>query len=343
VVTAACALGRTMSTHPRFRGQVIDAHCHFDAGTRGRAAEVARLAEISTAISLWDCKLPPPAFVADREAWRRVEPTLMRCHVPDLSRVGEPGFAARVAHEAREAVAQGAVGIKVWKNLGLWEVDVAGVRVAVDDERLEPLWSVAAELDVPIVIHVGDPPAFFAPVDDENPRIEELRQHPDWWWGGPEFPSLAQLHSEFERVVAANPATVFIAAHFGCFMSWADVARMLASYPNYHVDTAAALADMGRQSTSQVRDIIINHAERIVFGTDLIRTGHWDMPEQQERWELGEFFARHWRFFETAGSDLEHPLPAQGPWRVTGIDLPDAVLELIYAGNAKRLFKVYSD
>jgi predicted TIM-barrel fold metal-dependent hydrolase len=229
----------------------------------------------------------------------------------------------------------------VWKNLGLWLRDTSGRRIAISDPRLEALWSTAGELGLPIAIHTGDPPAFFAPLTDDNPRIEELRKHPDWWYGGGEFPSLQRLHEELEIVVAAHPATRFVGLHFGCFMSWADVRRMVATYPNYHVDTAAAIADMGREDVTEVRDIVVDFSDRVIFGTDLLRTEAIEMPDLgPRRWELREYFERHWRFFETGESGLDHPMPDQGAWTVTGLDLPDDVLARLYAENARAVFRL---
>jgi hypothetical protein len=47
---------------------------------------------------------------------------------------------------------------------------------------------------------------------------------------------------------------------------------------------------------------------------------------------------RHWRFFETAESGLEHPLPMQGNWTITGLDLPDEMLRKLYWDNGRRVF-----
>jgi hypothetical protein len=322
-----------IAEHPRYRGEVVDAHCHYDASTRARVHHVNRVGGLTAAIHLWDCRWPPARF-EDAE-WQCLEPGLLRCHVPDFTQIGA------LERELQVAADRGAVGVKVWKNLGLWLRDTSGRRLAVCDPRLEPLWAVAGELGLPIAIHTGDPPAFFAPLTEDNPRIEELRKHPDWWYGGGEFPSLQQLHDEFESLVAAHPATRFVGLHFGCFMSWPEVRRMLATYPNYHVDTAAAIADMGRRNVGAVRDIVVDFSDRVIFGTDLLRTEAIEMPDLgQRRWELREYFERHWRFFETGESGLEHPMPDQGAWTVTGLDLPDDVLARLYAKNARAVFRL---
>jgi hypothetical protein len=328
------------ASHPRYVGPVIDAHCHYDASTRPHARATNQQGGIDAAVNLWDVVWPPNGFEHELEEWSALRPDVVRCHVPDLTEVGAPGYEDRLERGLRAAVAADAVGVKVWKPLGLWLKDVHGRRLAVNDARLGILWALAGELDLPIMIHVGDPPAFFDAITDDNPRIDELRAHPDWWWGGGDYASLEQIHEEFEDLVGSFPATVFVGVHFGCFMSWTEVDRMLAEHPNYHVDTAAAVADLGRYGDPVVRDIFLRRRERILFGTDLLRTQDFDMPDTSSRWALDEFFSRHWAFFETAESDLPHPLPAQGPWSVQGLDLPDDALAALYWGNAARLFRL---
>jgi hypothetical protein len=329
-------------THPRYHGPVVDAHCHYDESTRRLAPSVNRQGGLLAAIHLWDIAWPPVDSRVEASAWSEQEPQLLRCHNPDLSGIGAAGFEAALERDLRDAARLGCVGVKVWKHLGLWLVDSAGERLAIDDERLGVLWETAAELGMPIAIHVGDPPAFFAPLDDDNPRIEELRVHPEWWYGGGDFASLDQIHDEFESLVAAHPGTTFIAVHFGCFMSYVEMRRMLTTYPNYQLDTAAAIADMGVGDVQAAREIITDFPTRVIFGTDLIRIREFDMPDSAgaDRWDLGEFFAAHWRFFETAEGGLEHPLPAQGDWTVTGIDLPEDVLAHLYWANAADTFRL---
>lgn len=326
--------------HPTYSGPVIDTHLHFDATTVAHADALLDRTGLRTAVSLWDVQWPPQGFAAEQVAWGTHGSRLLRCHVPDLSHIGETDDEARLEDALRAAARAGAVGVKVWKNVGLWLRDTEGKRFGVDDARLEVVWHTAAELGLPVMVHQGDVPAFFAPMDETNHRLDELRAHPEWWYGGGEFPPLQQVHDEFEKVVAAHLRTVIVGVHFGCFMSCAEIDRMLRTYPNYHVDTAATVADMGAEDTwPQVRGLLMNHPDRVLFGSDLVRSSAFDMPEAEgDRWDVTEFFDRHWRFFETADSDLEHPLPFQGDWKIHGLDLPHDVLRQLYHDNAARLF-----
>jgi amidohydrolase family protein len=325
--------------HPRYEGPVIDMHTHFHASTRAEAATALRSHGLTATISVWDTEVPPRPFVDDLAGWKAVEPSLLRCHVPDLTVVGAPGFERGVVDGVRAARAQGCVGIKVWKQLGLWLEDRESSRVAVDDSRLDALWSVAGEERLPVLIHVGDPPEFWQPVTPSNPRYGDLKDRPQWWYAERDVPPLGSILDELECVVAGNPGTMFIGAHFGCFV--ADLDRWLASYDNFHVDTAAAVAEIGKGDVSGNRELFLRWPDRILFGTDLARTPRFEYPDQGEaRWALGEFYGRHWRFFETAEEGLEHPIPEQLPWRVTGLDLPSEVLRALYCDNAIRIYRL---
>lgn len=331
--------------HPRYRGPVIDVHVHYWSETREQVAAVNRIGGLSAAIQLWDITWPPPRYAEELDAWRALEPGLMRCHVPDLSAVGDPGFQRQVVADLLEAASLGCVGVKVWKNLGLKLRDVNGRRVPVDDPRLDALWAAVAELELPVLIHVGDPPAMWEPRTPDNPYAHDAFPRSGWcsgwWYSDGDFPSLAQIHDEFENVVSRHPATTFVGAHFGCFLSTPELDRWLRAYPNFHFDTAASISEIGHGDVEAAREIFIAWPERGLFGTDLGRVPDFEYPDLgPRRWDLEEYFALHWRFFETAERNLPHPIPEKVPWTVTGIDLPDEVLQALYAGNAMRLYRL---
>jgi predicted TIM-barrel fold metal-dependent hydrolase len=327
------------SEHPRYQGPVVDMHVHYWAESREHTAAVNRIGGLTGAIQVWDASWPPARYAEDLDAWRALEPELMRCHVPDLSSIGAAGFQQRLVADVREAASLGCVGVKVWKNLGLRLCDVDGRRLAVDDRRLDVLWDTIAELRLPVLIHVGDPAEAWDPPTPDNPRAGDSSTVSGWWYSDGSYPPLAQIHAEFESLVSRHPATTFVGAHFGCFLSTSELDRWLRAYPNFHFDTAAAVSEIGRGDVSAARQIFLDWPDRALFGTDLGRVPGFEYPDfGVNRWDLEEYFALHWRFFETAERDLPHPIPEQVPWRVTGIDLPDDVLRALYAENAMRLY-----
>ena len=232
-------------------------------------------------------------------------------------------FGDWAANRLRAQVALGAQGLKIWKNLGLHVKDQKGSLVAVDDERLAPLWETAGELKVPVLVHVADPAAFFDPLDASNERWEELSSHSDWHFPNPPFPSFIEIVEQFRTVVRRHKNTVFIGAHVGCYaenLRW--VGALIKECPNFYVDISERLAELGRQPYT-ARRFFIEHANRILFGTDVGVDIDW--------------YRLYYRFLETADESFNYGLgdtPKQGRWRVHGMFLPDDVLEKIYRTNA---------
>ena len=108
-----------------------------------------------------------------------------------------PEWAAKRLHVQKE---RGAQGLKIWKPFGLHVTDHSNKLVKVDEARLGPIWETAGELDLPVVIHVADPVAFFDPIDETNERWEELGNHPDWAFTSPPFPPFMEIMNGFKNL-----------------------------------------------------------------------------------------------------------------------------------------------
>lgn len=249
------------------------------------------------------------------------------CHVDWDQAVASDDLGRTAAASLRESVRRGAKGLKVWKDLGLHLRDERGELVLPDDERLRPVWETAAELGVPVFIHTADPVAFFDPVDERNERLEQLLEHPEWSFADPAFPRFERLMEALEALVATNPDTTFVGLHFGGYAEDPRfVGRMLGAYPNYHVDIAARVAELGRQPRA-VAEVIRAHPDRVLFGLD-------EFPPARESYGI------YFRFLETADECFAHSteeVPLMGRWTISALDLPDEVLRLVYAGNARRI------
>ncbi|HEY2669023.1 MAG TPA: amidohydrolase family protein [Rugosimonospora sp.] len=324
---------------PAARFPAIDAHTHLGrwlSGWVGREGSwlVERVAEFLDAMTAYNVH----GFVnldgrwgeelranLDRFDARHPDRIATFCHV-DWSLLTSAGPQALVDN-LTDSVAAGAAGVKVWKDLGLQVEDGDGTLVLPDDERLAPLWSAAGELGVPVWWHTADPQAFFDPVDERNEFLELLGARPDWSFHGPRFPTFERLMEAMEAVVSAHPGTTFVAVHAGNYaenLGWVD--RMLTTYPNLNIDIAARISQLGRQPRA-ARELCLRHPDRVLFGTD-------EVPH------TGETYPTHFRFLETADECFAHSdddPPLFGRWTISALDLPDDVLERVYAGNARRL------
>jgi predicted TIM-barrel fold metal-dependent hydrolase len=224
---------------------------------------------------------------------------------------------------------RGAQGLKIWKPFGLHVKDHHDRLVKVDDLRLSPVWEAAGELDLPVLIHVADPVAFFDPVDETNERWEELGEHPDWAFTSPPFPPFMEILEGLKNLVRRHKNTTFIGAHVGCYgenLEW--VGRMLDECPNYCIDISARAGELGRQPYS-ARKFLIKYQDRVLFGSD--------MGPDLEAYRL------YYRFLETDDEYFNYntgEIPAQGRWYVSGMYLPESVLKKIYRENAMKVLKI---
>ncbi len=237
--------------------------------------------------------------------------------------IDEPGWSERVAQQVADDVALGADGLKIYKSLGLSVVDSAGVRVAVDDPRLDPIWTRCGELNVPVLIHTGDPAPFWQPWDAQNERWLELKQKPNRKQDPATGPTWDAVMAEQRRVFSKHPGTTFISAHLGWMGN--DLGRLgaiLDEFPNVYTEIGAVLAELGRQPRF-ARQWFIEHQDRVLFGKDA--------------WTPDEYHV-YFRVLETDDEYFDYYRRRHAYWKMYGLDLPDDVLRKLYYGNALRLF-----
>ena len=224
----------------------------------------------------------------------------------------------------REAVAKGAIGLKVYKGLGLTNKDSKGNRVRVDDERLGPIWEVCGELSIPVLIHSADPFQFWLPKDNQNERWFELKEKPKRYYGDSDFiPPFEEIINEQHTIFGRHKNTTFINAHFGWMGN--DLKRLgdhLDKYPNVHTEFGAVIAELGRQPKT-ARQFFIDYQDRIMFGKD--------------KYDKEEFYT-YFRVLESDDEYFNYFRKRHAFWKMYGLNLPDEVLKKVYYKNALRLF-----
>jgi predicted TIM-barrel fold metal-dependent hydrolase len=240
----------------------------------------------------------------------------------DFKRIDEPDFGASAAQQLEEDVKIGAVGLKIFKYLGMFLTDKSGKRVPTDDPRLDPIWKKAGELGIPVLIHTGEPMAFWSPLDKHNERWLELQQFPNRRRDDPKFASFEQTMGEQFNLFRKHPKTKFIAAH----LAWLgnDLGRLgkiLDELPNVSTEIGAVLYELGRQPKA-ARAFLIQYQDRVLMGKD--------------SWNAGEY-ATYFRVLETEDEYFDYYRKRHAFWKMYGLGLPDEVLKKIYYKNALRI------
>lgn len=240
----------------------------------------------------------------------------------DFRKIDEPDFGANAARQLEEDVKNGAAGLKVFKNLGMFLTDASGARVHTDDPRLDPIWEKAADLNIPVLIHTGEPAAFWSPVDKYNERWLELQQFPDRRRTDPKFASFDQTMGEQHGLFRKHPRTKFIAAHLGWLGNdLARLGRLLDELPNVYTEIGAVLHELGRQPRA-ARAFLIKYQDRVLMGKDI-----WNADE----------YATYFRVLETEDEYFDYYRKRHAFWKMYGLGLPDEVLRKIYYRNALKL------
>ena len=323
------------AAHPieKAKFYVIDVHNHVNDAARidehmppDRVIEVMNATNVRTIVILtgmWGDKLQ---HVID-EMVKPYPGRFMVFTQLDWSRIDDPDFGNEMVALLRDSVSRGARGLKLLKDFGLGVRDKNGKLIAIDDPRLDPVWDECGRLGIPVFIHSGDPEAFFLPVDATNERYEELIEHPDWSFYGRDYPSLKSLLEARNRVFARHPRTTFVSLHMGWPENLDWVQSMLDQFPNVMVEFGAREAELGRQPR-RTRELFLKYPDRVMFGTDNEVTE--DLYRNYFRWlETGDEYFDYW------------DAPGQGRFEISGLALPDDVLEKIYHKNAERLFSQF--
>lgn len=243
--------------------------------------------------------------------------------------LAEPSGVKQLLEQVREVARRGARGLKVWKDLGLVVRDDSGALVMPNDPRVVDTLALAGELGLQVLIHVADPKAFFDPVDRFNERYDELLECPSWSFAdGSRFPTFDAIIDSLESLLVATPGTRYIGAHVGCVAEDLDrVEQLLNAAPNFVVDIAGRIGELGRQPRRFSR-LVESYPDRVLFGTD----AH---PLDADALRVA------FRFLETDDEAFEYapgePVPPQGRWTVSGAALRAELLPGVYANNARRV------
>jgi hypothetical protein len=257
----------------------------------------------------------------------------------DLLRRNEPSYHREVIAHLGRTFDQGAVGVKVWKEIGLEIKQPDGTFILPDDQLFDPIYAYIAERGRVLHAHLAEPIEAWLPLDPASVSYNYYKGSPEWHLHNkPEYPSHAALIAARDNILKKHPRLVMVAAHLGSLEHDLDaIAERLDRYPNFNVECAARVRYLARYPAQKVRDFFVRYQDRILYGVDMSWKPYRTRPPTEAMRQgyilrRQERYRSDWQFFAGSG-----PMTYEGR-KVEALALPREVLEKFYNGNARRIY-----
>lgn len=258
-----------------------------------------------------------------------------------LENWNSPNWADETIAKLKADFANGALGIKIWKNIGMTYRDSSNQLIMIDNPRFDKVINYIISQNKTIMGHLGEPKNCWQPIDSMtvNNDKQYFKENPEYhMYLHPEYPSYEAQIKARDNFLERHPNMRFVGAHLGS-LEWSvdELANRLDKYPNMAVDLAARIAHLQHQSIKnydKVRDFLIKYQDRIIYGTDS-HIGDESKPSDAKK-EIHESWKTDWKYFVT---DIEmNDSRVNGKFK--GLHLPKKVIDKIFHNNAVYWFRM---
>jgi predicted TIM-barrel fold metal-dependent hydrolase len=245
----------------------------------------------------------------------------------------QPGWQGEAIDSLKSAFQQGAIAVKVWKNIGMALKDKAGRFVMVDDDRFDSIFNFLEQNNVPVIGHLGEPRECWLPLDKMVLHKGYYSEHPEYhMFLHPEYPSYEQQVAARDHLLEKHPNLKFIGAHLGS-LEWSldELAKRLDKFPNMAVDLAR-MSDLflhAKNDWQKTHDFFMKYQDRLLYATDIQVNQSDDSAANNKR--MHDARIRYWTFFATRAKQDDRVIGS-----FEGLQLPAAVIDKIYYQNARR-------
>lgn len=252
----------------------------------------------------------------------------------------DPGWVENAISWIDQCIAEGAISVKVWKNIGMEFRDKDSVLIMIDDPKFDAIFAHLTEKGIPLVGHLGEPKACWQPVEEmqANNNKNYFTKNPQYhMYLHPDYPSYEEQMDARNRMLEKNPKLVFIGCHLASLEWSVDVlAEWLDRFPNASVDMAARMGDLfyqTRDDHKKVYDFFLKYQDRILYGTDIGESGGEDIESFHKR--MNETWLRDWEYLVTDNKMTSRLIDGE----FQGLRLPKEVADKVYSENTKKWYK----
>ena len=255
--------------------------------------------------------------------------------------INEPGWAEKELTRLKQSFDSGALGIKVWKNIGMTVKDKNGRFIMVNDPVFDPIFNYLEQNNIPVLGHLGEPKNCWLPLEQMTTNNDRhyFKEHPEYhMFLHPDYPSYDSIIRARDMLLDKHPKLKFIGAHLAS-LEWSvdEMAKHLDKYPNLSIELAARLGQVQYQTLTEynkVRDFFIKYQDRIMYGTDLGVTERDNADTIKA--EAHAAWLRDWNYLTSADS-LQTPFLDA---KIKGLHLPKETVDRIYYKNVEKFFGI---
>ncbi len=253
----------------------------------------------------------------------------------------QPDWQEKTIARLDSSFKKGAIGVKVWKNIGMVEKDKDGNFIMIDNARFDPIFEHIEKMGKSVCGHLGEPRNCWLPLDQMtvNNDRKYFEEHPEYhMFLHPEFPSYEEQIRARDSMLSKHPTLRFMGAHMGS-LEWSvdELASHFDKYPNMTVDLAARICHIQKQAQSdrdKVRGFFIKYQDRLIYGTDEGDYEGADPDPEKMKAKTHEVWTRDWKFLTS--DEVMTSWEVDGEFK--GLKLPADVIDNIYYKNAVKWF-----
>jgi predicted TIM-barrel fold metal-dependent hydrolase len=313
----------------------IDTHVHLNRLSRpvvaGLQSSRWRVLSISDSRATGDQPADlPPQLRGNAEAHRESGGCVAWAGSFDPREWEQPDFAARTIASLKQQFRDGAIAIKVWKNIGMSVRDKSGAYLLPDHPVLTPIYEMLQSEGHTLLAHLAEPNGAWMPLDANNSERGFYGSHPEWHlYGKADAPAKETILQARDRVIARYPRLRVIGCHLGSNEEDLDaLAKRLDRLPNFAVDLAARIRYFAAGDREKVRAFVLKYHDRILYGTDFTLPA--DADEQRAWNSVASQHDRDWQYF-TGGDTMTY-----GRTQTQGLAIPQDIARKIFRDNAAR-------
>lgn len=190
----------------------------------------------------------------------------------DLTGRNRPGWINDVTEHLRDSFEHGALGVKVWKEIGMEIKNPAGEYIQIDDPMFDPVYAYMIQQNKPLIAHIGEPIQAWMPlpIGPNGKPTSYWASNPQWhFYDKPDKPSYVEIMAARDRLLGKHPQLKVIGCHLGSLEIDVDeIAKRLDRYPNFAVGIDGRTRYLMAQARDKVRKFFIKYQDRILYGTD---------------------------------------------------------------------------